>query len=94
MKEYRIVATVEVELGDGRKRIVENAHPQTKGGPIIHSYRTKKDAKKALDHLRKVCKEFDAMTYERFAINPRDNAKYTQTNIRIQSREVTDWKDE
>ena len=94
MKEYRIVATVEIELGDGRKRIVEKAHPWTKGGTIVQSYRTKKDAKKALCHFRKVCKEYDTITHERFAINPRDNIKYTQSNIRIQSREVTDWKDE
>lgn len=94
MKEYRIVTTVETELGDGRKRIVETAYPWTKAGPISQSYRTKKDAKKALGHFRKVCKEYDTITYERFAINPRDYIKYTQTNIRIQSREVTDWKNE
>lgn len=94
MKEYRIVATAETEHGDGRKRIVENARPWTKAGQIIQSYTTKKDAKKALGHFRKACKEFDTITCERFAINPRDNIKSTQTNIRIQSREITDWKDE
>ena len=94
MKEYRIVATAETEHGDGIKRIEENARPWTKAGPITQSYRTEEDAKKALGHFRKSCKEFDTMTCERFAINPRDSIKYTQTNIRIQSREVTDWKNE
>ena len=94
MKEYRIVTTAETELGDGRKRIVETTRPWTKGGPITQSYSTKKDVKKALSHFRKSCKEYDTMTHERFAINPKDNIKYTQTNIRIQSREVTKWADE
>ncbi len=94
MREYRIVATAEICQADGRKRIVENALPRTKGGVVIQSYRTKKDAKKALGYLRIICKEYDTMRCEQFAINPRDNTKYTQTNIRIQSREVTYWKDE
>lgn len=95
MKEYRIVATVETEHGDGRKYKMENVHPWRDGRPFTHSpYKTKTDAKRVLVSLRKSCKEFDKMTHERFAQNPRDYIAYTQTNIRIQSREVTDWKDE
>jgi hypothetical protein len=94
MKEYRIVATVDTEHGNGQKCHHESANPWRDGHPFTHHpYKTKSDAKRVLVSLRKRCKEFDKKTAMEFAMNPRDSIKYTQTNIRIQMREVTEWTD-
>lgn len=94
MREYRIVATIDTEHGDGRKYHYETATPWRDGHLFNHHpYKTKSDAKRVLVSLRKSCKEFDERTARDFANNPRDSIKYTQTNIRVQMREVTEWSD-
>ena len=94
MREYRIVATIDTEHGGGRKYHHETATPWMDGHPFNHHpYKTKSDAKRVLVFLRKSCKEFDERTAKTFAKNPYDSIKYTQTNIRVQMREVTEWSD-
>ena len=94
MKEYRIVATVETEHGNGQKFRHECATPWRNGTLFHHHpYKTKTDAMRVCRSLRKSCKEFDKKTQEEFKKNPRDCIAYTQTNIRVQMREVTEWTD-
>ena len=94
MREYRIVATVDTEHGDGRKYHYDPATPWRAGSHFIHHpYKTKGEAMRVLRYLRKQCAEFDEKTRESFEKNPRDCIKYKQTNIRVQKREVTEWSD-
>ena len=94
MKEYRIVATIDTEHGDGSRYHHDAASPWRNGSIFHHHpYKTKSDAKRVLTHLRRECKEFDKKTHMEFELNPRDSIKYTQTNLRIQMREVTEWED-
>ena len=94
MREYRIVATVDTEHGDGRKYHHDTATPW-RGGTLFshHPYRTKNEAKRVLSFLRKQCAEFDEKTRKEFEQNPRDCIAYKQTNIRVQMREVSEWAD-
>lgn len=94
MREYRIVADIDTEHGDGRKYHYEATTPWRDGTKFTHHpYKTKTDAIRVLRFLRQKCKEFDKKTQENFKQNPRDSIAYTQTNIRVQMREVTEWED-
>ena len=94
MREYRIVATIDTEHGDGRKYHHEEATPWRDGHLFTHHpYKTKSDAQRVVKVLRQKCKEFDKRTHMEFEKNPRDSIKYTQSNIRVQMREVTEWSD-
>ena len=94
MKEYRIVATIDTEHGNGIKHHYEAATPWRDGTLFNHHpYKTKSDAKRVCSFLRKACKEFDKKTAENFKRDPVNCIKYTQSNIRVQMREVTEWAD-
>ena len=91
MTEYRIVTTLDTEHCDtGEKYHYEAATPHY--GGTIHK-RVTTDREKAERYLAEALKEcpiFDAVTQNRTV---RGNIKYWQSNIRIQSREVSDWTD-
>ena len=92
MTEYRIVATIDTLHTDtGEKFHQEAAAPVYGGRPHTRVTRDKARAEQYLEEAIKNCRAFDEMTQNRTL---RGNIKYWQSNIRIQSREVSDWTDE
>lgn len=93
MREYRIVCTVDTEHSDGRKHHCENAAPWIAPSMLPHRavYATKAEAAKALREIVKRAREFDKITQERARAGWR-NIEYRQSDIRIQSRTVTNWE--
>ena len=91
MTEYRIVATIDTVDRFGKKEHRENACPVHHR--TFHKLVTKdkKTAEKWLSDTIEFCGEHDRKTQKS---NDPWNIKYTQTNIRIQTREVTDWADQ
>ena len=93
MKEYRIVATLDTEHGyDGKKYHYEAI--SCRWGGTIHKIVTSDygKAKRQLEIAKRECPKFDKKTEEAFEKNPRDYIKYKHTNIRIESREVSEWQ--
>lgn len=91
MKEYRIVATLDTEhVYNGQKFHYDVASCWYHGRP--HKMQTihKDKAEEYLKQAKKECPKFDKETQERTG---KDNIKYWQTNIRIQTRDISDWKD-
>lgn len=92
MTQYRVVCTLDTEHGDGKKQHYDMTDCWCYGKPHRRISENFEDALKVLEIFQQECPEFDRKTAERFQKNPRDSIKYTQSNIRIVSREVTDWK--
>lgn len=94
MKEYRIVCTVDTVHSDGRKYHRENTAPWIAPSMLPHRavYATKADAAKALREIVKRAREFDKITQERARAGERDTVEYRQSDIRVQSRTVTNWE--
>ena len=92
MKEYRIVCTLEKEnFDDGIKCHYDTSVCVFDGHGQSYKTHDLAAAKRALTTYKRRCAGFDAST----RCNPtRDTIIYTQSNIRIQSREVTEWEDE
>ena len=90
MTEYRIVCDRdELHLYNERKYHKEAVRPFLKGTPTNNEFRTQEDAEAFLEKAVKECAIFDAKTQ---ADNSRNNIKTWQYNIRIQTREVSEWK--
>lgn len=92
MKEYRIVCTLDKEDAfDGTKRHYD-AVPCTWNG-ASHQLVTRDilSAAKFLIMARRECEYFDKETKKNIS---RNTIIYTQTNIRVQTRNVTEWEDE
>ena len=90
MTEYRIVATLDTEhLYNGKKYHYEVSNCWWGGG--IHKLQTydKDKAEEYLKLAKEKCPKHDKMTQER---TDRNSIHYWHTNIRIQTREVTEWK--
>ena len=95
MKEYRIVCERRLVHADGSESHYESV-PVWKNGHSLPShivYTIKAEANKALAESIRHARRFDAETQERFASGDNNSIAYYQTNIRIQSRNVTEWKD-
>ncbi len=89
MKEYRIVCTRDMHHNyNGKDEHIETALPIMGNGVV---YRKKfdnlEDAEKKLDELKATCAVFD----EKHQEERRDAIKHRHSNLRIQSREVTEW---
>lgn len=95
MKEYRIVCERRLVHADGSENYLEGVPVWTvhHALPRRATYTTKAEANKALAETVRCARKFDAETQERFASGDKDSIAYYQTNIRIQSRNVTNWKD-
>lgn len=91
MTEYRVVSTLDTEhVYNGEKYHYEVNSGLWWGG-IVHKCQTfdKNKAEHFLMRAKQECPKFDKRTQENtghYVI------RYWQTNIRIQSREVTEWK--
>lgn len=93
MKEYRIVCTRDTEHADGTKHHYDNVAPWVSHSQLPH-YRTfnnKADAMKALSETVRRARVFDKETQERLASGDPDTIGYWQSNIRLQSRNVSKW---
>lgn len=92
MKEYRIVCTLDtISLWNGAKTHLDAASCWFNGRAQSWKTHDGEYAKKVLDFFKRECAKFDAES----RTNPtRDSIIYTQSNIRLQSREVTEWEDE
>ena len=96
MKEYRIVCTIDYKHGDGKTKHYDIATPWHNGIPFSshqNRFLSLKDAKQALKQLAPEIKEADRINNERFEQRPHDYIHRVQSNLRIQAREVTQWKD-
>lgn len=92
MTEYRIVTTLDTLHADTGERFhYEAATPWYGGKPHYRVTRDRAIAEQDLAEAIENCRTFDAITQNR---TNRGNIKYWQSNIRIQSREVSDWTDE
>ena len=95
MKEYRIVCNRRTVHGDGQEYHFENVAPWVTqySLPRFNVYATKADAMKALSKAIRAARKFDMETQERLASGDRDAIGYWQSEIRIQSRNVSKWTD-
>ena len=95
MKEYRIVCTRRMVHEDGKEIILNNVAPWVFHHSLPHStvYTTKADALKALRKAIQDAKKFDEETQERLAHGQPYSIGYWQSNFRLQSRSVSNWKD-
>lgn len=95
MKEYRIVCDRRLVHADGTENHLEGVPVWTvhHALPRCTVYTTKAEAYKAHAETFRRARKFDLETQERFASGDKDSIAYYQTNIRIQSRNVTEWKD-
>lgn len=90
MTEYRIVCTRDtINVGDGKKAHLDVA--SCTWGGTFHRLQTfdENKAKELLKMAKEKCAEYDKISQTR--TNWYD-VHYWQTDIRIQTREVTDWK--
>ena len=90
MTEYRIVATLDTEhIRDGKRYHYDTA--VCWWGGTTHRLQTydKDKAEAFLKQAKEECPKFDALTQARTG---RNDIRYWHTNIRIQTREVTEWK--
>ena len=93
MKEYRIVATIDYRHG-GKTAHYDVATPWVQGVPFgPRRYETKAKAAQVLKELKKECAEEDRLCNERFERDPKNYIHRVQSNLRIQSREITPWVD-
>lgn len=96
MTEYRVVCTTDEHHNyNGKDFHYEIATPVIYPSDDSHSsyhlkrvYRDKSEAEKALAEAIKGCPIFDA----KHDNEKRDNIRVRQYNIRIQTREVSEWK--
>lgn len=87
MTEYRVVCTRDrFDVGSGKKHHLEEVCCWWDGSPRTLETFDKKAAEKYLDMAIIKCPEFDAFSQT-------TNSRFRQTNIRIQTREVTEWTD-
>lgn len=95
MKEYRIVCDRRTVHFDGTEHTYEHVAVWVTrcALPVHHVYLTKAEAMKALSETIRRARKFDAESQDRFATGDKDVIAYHQTNIRLQSRNVTEWKD-
>lgn len=91
MTEYRIVATLDTQdCFTGKKRHRDVSSPWYDGHLHNETYTDRAKAEELLAYTIEECAKFDAKTQAR---SGRYDIRYWHTNIRIQSREVTDWAD-
>ena len=91
MTEYRVVATLDVVHDYNGKKChydIASCH----WGGTIHRLQTydKDRAEDWLKIAKEECPKFDKKTQENTS---RDSIRYWHSNIRIQTREVTEWAD-
>lgn len=90
MTEYRVVCTIDTEhVYSGEHYHYEAASCHWDGRH--HHRRTfdKAQAEKYLAEAKEKCPVYDEITQNRSGIH---HIKYKQSNIRIETREVTEWK--
>ena len=92
MKEYRIVCDRRMVRKDTDTGRSAKLAPCETRGYIYRDFRTTSlaEAEQKLAYLKEQCAEYDRET----AKSLRYDRRVEQTNIRIQSREVSDWEDE
>jgi len=91
MTEYRIVATLDIEhVYNGKRYHYDAASPHFNGFSHNKVYHDRKVAEEVLALTLKEVPKFDKKTQES---TDRSAIRYWHSNIRIQSREVTEWSD-
>lgn len=85
MTEYRVVATRDEEDLTGKKWHIEAGACIWDGHAQRFTTTNKGEAERFLELAKIECAKYDAKTQT-------STIRYTQTNIRIQTREVTEWK--
>ena len=95
MKEYRIVCNRKCVHSDGKVYNYSNSAVWVTGSslPRYTVYNYKADAIKALSDTIRKAKAFDAKTQKLLASGDPLAVGYWQSDIRIQSRNVTKWDD-
>lgn len=94
-KEYRIVATLDTLHGYNNARYHYEMSACHFGGRAHKLITT--DYNKAvanLERAKRECLKYDKETEIRFHDDPHNHIQYVHSNIRIQSRTVSDWGDE
>lgn len=90
MKEYRIVCKRETFEPDGTHKVQDNICVVL-GRPASFTTFELEEAEKELARLIKSVEEYEAFT-EKLHADGRPHSIIKQTNIRLQSREVTEWE--
>lgn len=91
MTEYRIVATLDTEhVYNGKRYHYDAASPWFNGFVHNKGYHDRKTAEEVLARTLVEAPKFDKKTQ---ADTDRSAIRYWHSNIRIQSREVTEWSD-
>lgn len=90
MKEYRIVCRRETFDPDGAHKVQDNVYVVL-GTPVPFTTYELEKAEKELARLIKSVEEYEAFT-EKLHADGRPHSIIKQTNIRLQSREVTEWE--
>lgn len=93
MKEYKVVCTIDIEHKDGRKRHLDMGSVIYGGVPHCLETRDKEIAEKWLKEAHEMVAAYEKWNHEVWNEGKNPNCiKYTQTNIRIVTRTVTEWK--
>ena len=91
MKEYRIVCTLEKEnLYSEEKKRIENSNVWFNGSGHDLQTTDLDIAKRLFEYARIECGKYDTETRRRGRLG---GIIYTQSNFRIQTREVSEWVD-
>lgn len=91
--EYRIVCTLDVEHRDGKRFHYDLASAVWGGTHHRLETRKKSVAEEWLKQAQREVPFFEAKNHKRWEDpNDRNVIKYTQTNIRIATRKVSEWK--
>ena len=91
MTEYRVVATLDVVHDYNGEKFHYDIASCHWGGKVHKMQTYDKDrAEYYLKRAKEECPKFDVKTQENTS---RDYIRYLHSNIRIQTREVTEWSD-
>ena len=95
MKEYRIVCDRRTVDSHGKETIQNNVAPLLYTYCLPHHtiYNTRKEVNKALKTKIEMAKAFDEITQKKLSNREPDAIGYWQSNFRIQSRTITEWKE-
>ena len=92
MTEYRIVCDRdELHVYNGKEYHSKAVRPWLGGVPVNNKFNTREEAEAFLRRATEECARQDA---RKQADTSRNVIKTWQTNIRIQTREVSEWEDE
>lgn len=94
MTEYRIVCDVYRTLEDGVRKHYTARPPRTRGGDCLTVTKDRATAEANLPKIAEACAAYEKEFRETARLaTPGSCSDLVQFNIRIQSREVTEWTD-